>query len=844
MATALASCRNLSAFLHLSRPTSNIAGASSDRGGTRLRVRGFLLVSVAALIVRSGGALAGECIDYRDYLHRVGTVGMAQGYDIAVSGSYAYVTDGHSGLQVLDISDPAAPVIISSVAIPCNGIAVAGSYAYVLGNGLQVLDISDPAVPVIVGSVDAGGYGVAVAGSYAYVAGDGLQVIDISDPTLPEIVGTSSPMDMPLAVAVSGSHAYVADREVGLQLVDVSDPTSPTIVALVHPEDPNGDWVLDVSVAGSYAYLVAEYAMHVIDISDPTSPVIVGSNGGYRDYGITVAGSFAYVMSALGLDGYWRLRTIDISNPGSPTTVGNVRTLGSPYPSAPQGVAAVGTYLYVAQGLVFIFDISNPVSPPIVGSVDAPGDAGGVAVAGSHAYVAGGDSGLQVVDVSDAAAPVIVGSVDTPGYARGVAVAGSHAYVADGDGLQVIDISDPTLPVIVGSVDTPGDALGVAVAGSYAYMAAEYSGLRVIDISDPTSPEIVGGVDTPGWAGSIDVAGSQAYVADSNSLQVIDISSPAHPTITGKVQTGANDVAVAGPYAYVAADRRLEVVDISDPASPAIVGGAAIAGEAVGVAVAGSYAYLGTWFSGLEVVDISQPTFPASLGVNVGVLIGRGGIAVAGSHVYLAGWVRFNGLHIASVECEDPTPVLFSDLSATTQGEGMIIRWRASADFAGFEVLRGLGPDSGGDYERLGPGEPAGESGVWQYLDRTVIPGHTYAYLIEGRFHNGETRLFGPIMASGSPQLGFSLGAVRPFPAREIVMVPFSLPRSSSVTVGIYDAAGRLVRSLLNDVRGAGEHLVTWDGRDDAARRLASGMYFVRLSWPGGSSVTRASILR
>jgi hypothetical protein len=160
----------------------------------------------------------------------------------------------------------------------------------------------------------------------------------------------------------------------------------------------------------------------------------------------------------------------------------------------------------------------------LVGGVDTPGSAEGVAVSGSHAYVADGDSGLQVVDVIDPQSPVIAGSVDTPDYAYGVAVSGSYAFVADGNsGLQVVDVTDPQSPVIAGSVDTPGEAHDVAVSGSYAYVADWNSGLQVIDISDPQSPVIVGSVDTPNRAYGVAVSGSYAYVADGNSgLQVID----------------------------------------------------------------------------------------------------------------------------------------------------------------------------------------------------------------------------------------------------------------------------------------------------------------------------------
>lgn len=99
-------------------------------------------------------------------------------------------------------------------------------------------------------------------------------------------------------------------------------------------------------------------------------------------------------------------------------------------PGAPQRVAVVGSYAYVAvQPLTVsqtsslqIVDISNASDPTVVGSVVVPGLPIGVAVAGSIAYVAAGEAGLLVIDVADVFTPVIVGSLDTPGSARDVEV--------------------------------------------------------------------------------------------------------------------------------------------------------------------------------------------------------------------------------------------------------------------------------------------------------------------------------------------------------------------------------------------------------------------------------------
>ena len=181
---------------------------------------------------------------------------------LAIAGTHAYVADGFpSGLQVVDISNPASPAIVGSVSFSdaAMGVAVAGTHAYVAAHssGLQVVDISNPASPVIVGGVDTPGaaFGVAVAGNHAYVADwtSGLQAVDISNPASPVIVGS---LDIPGAaygLAVAGTHAYVAEPAVGLEVVDISNPSSPAVVG--SGGTPAAGY--RVAVAGTHAYVAA-----------------------------------------------------------------------------------------------------------------------------------------------------------------------------------------------------------------------------------------------------------------------------------------------------------------------------------------------------------------------------------------------------------------------------------------------------------------------------------------------------------------------------------------------------------------------------------------------------------
>ncbi len=75
----------------------------------------------------------------------------------------------------------------------------------------------------------------------------------------------------------------------------------------------------------------------------------------------------------------------------------------------------------------------------------------------------------------------------------------------------------------------------------------------------------------------------------------------------------------------------------------------------------------------------------------------------------------------------------------------------------------------------------------------------------------------------------FELGAAYPNPFNLSVAVPYSLTREAAVRLAIYNLKGEPVKTLVDGVQPAGQHVVYWDGTDETNNVVAGGVYVYRL---------------
>jgi hypothetical protein len=72
----------------------------------------------------------------------------------------------------------------------------------------------------------------------------------------------------------------------------------------------------------------------------------------------------------------------------------------------------------------------------------------------------------------------------------------------------------------------------------------------------------------------------------------------------------------------------------------------------------------------------------------------------------------------------------------------------------------------------------------------------------------------------------------------------YTLSGLARVKLAVYDVSGRRVRTLVDDrVREAGRHEIVWNGRDQAGRSVAPGVYFARLELNGRPACARKMVL-
>jgi hypothetical protein len=165
-------------------------------------------------------------------------------------------------------------------------------------------------------------------------------------------------------------------------------------------------------------------------------------------------------------------------------------------------------------------------------------------------------------------------------------------------------------------------------------------------------------------------------------------------------------------------------------------------------------------------------------------------------------------------------------------------------DLDGYAVYRGLSEEF-----EPGPGTLLSEPcDTFAFDDEWRWDGGYYYKVMAVDVHGNESAcaLLRPedvtsIETPGAPAMSY-LAQNYPNPFNPVTTISFGLAAPAHISLRIYDAAGRLVRMLVDGHRGANRYEIQWDGRDDAGRPAGSGVFFYELH-AGAFRETRKMVL-
>jgi len=288
------------------------------------------------------------------------TSGNAQ--DIVINDTLALLAQGEGGLMIIDISNPKAPVGLSTVdSVKGYGYKLVNkdSVVYIAAKafGVSIIDVSDPEDPVLIlsNTQPRPANGFNIMGDFLFTAAGeyGVKIAYLGDnPAEPDFRGGATTHGFAQSVFITPDSNYllVACGEMGLSLFNISELQSgwgnypiagwidtpgyaEDVVA--HPELP-------------YAFIACGTSgLFVADFSDSSNIKIIGSysTGGYAKE-VVYKDNKVYVTTELR-----GLQIFDVTNVNSPVRIGTVETAYA------MGLAVDENYVYIAdeqEGLIII----------------------------------------------------------------------------------------------------------------------------------------------------------------------------------------------------------------------------------------------------------------------------------------------------------------------------------------------------------------------------------------------------------------------------------------------------------------------------------------------------------
>ncbi|MBC8416068.1 MAG: T9SS type A sorting domain-containing protein [Candidatus Cloacimonetes bacterium] len=183
------------------------------------------------------------------------------------------------------------------------------------------------------------------------------------------------------------------------------------------------------------------------------------------------------------------------------------------------------------------------------------------------------------------------------------------------------------------------------------------------------------------------------------------------------------------------------------------------------------------------------------------------------------GLLSFGGMNLYAWASAGNSPLCYFDdieLNEITRDTRDLISYNVYLDDMG-TVLANVGTD------------------VFEYLYSGLINGEDYIAGVSAVYDAGESDIvqypftYTGVSADNIVNITTALRGNYPNPFNPVTNIAFSLGEATHVTLEVYNVKGEKVKTLVDKVLEANNHVITWDGRNNTNKSVASGIYFYKM---------------
>jgi hypothetical protein len=201
---------------------------------------------------------------------------------------------------------------------------------------------------------------------------------------------------------------------------------------------------------------------------------------------------------------------------------------------------------------------------------------------------------------------------------------------------------------------------------------------------------------------------------------------------------------------------------------------------------------------------------------------------------------------------DDPLPIELANFYAEIVPNGIKLHWKTVSEInnAGFYVYR----DGVRISDLISGHGTTNEPHEYNYLDFTVKPDIMYTYRISDVEQHTEAETFhhkisviatSDILQPGNMPTKFALHTNYPNPFNPNTHIKFDLAKTCNMSLIVYDIAGRLVKVLVNDEeKEAGYYSIEWNGTNENGEKVASGIYFYKMTTEAFQTTKRMALVK